>query len=97
MYYKKTMEKQEICLGECEPGCVNQNVYDMLENKECMGDNRWANNGTCVNIQDCMCMSNDGKPVKVSFLVFLLYHFFQSYHKCALCLNERTQLPSIHS
>lgn len=45
---------------KCEHGCVK-----IGKNSTCPKGMFWASEDSCVSLEDCLCRSNDGKPVKV--------------------------------
>ncbi|CAG9772868.1 unnamed protein product [Ceutorhynchus assimilis] len=60
-YYLFVVREQELCSEgtKCESGCV------AAEKKlECPRGHMWLNEHTCVKKHDCMCISENDKPVK---------------------------------
>lgn len=63
MYFISTLrEKGECTKGKsCYPGCVPEN------NKlKCPAGTRYADQNTCVELNDCLCRAPDGNIIKVS-------------------------------
>lgn len=68
LYYGSLLMKNGLCKhssNECEPGCVDKNF------KLCKKGLFWRDQGTCVELSDCTCMSLSGQIVKVISVAFI--------------------------
>lgn len=74
LYYGNLLIKNGLCKhssNDCEPGCIDQSF------KLCKKGLFWRDQGTCVELSDCTCMSHTGLMVKVGFVL-------HSYKKCLI-------------
>ncbi|EFA10333.2 hemocytin [Tribolium castaneum] len=61
LYYAHVIKTSGKCQSgeKCEPGCVRNE-----KNVTCPEGMFWSSEDSCVSLGDCLCRSNDGKPVK---------------------------------
>ncbi|XP_025836285.1 hemocytin [Agrilus planipennis] len=66
MYYKYLMKQNGFCNNyeDCVKGCVSE-----LKPSSCPNGMLWSSNQTCVQKQNCMCVTDQGKPVKPGTVV----------------------------
>lgn len=62
-YYSAVVHKKGHCKGEskCESGCISE-----TKQIECPKGHLWADDQTCVSIDECRCATEIGEPMKVS-------------------------------
>ncbi|XP_017781781.1 PREDICTED: hemocytin [Nicrophorus vespilloides] len=101
LHYSYIVKESGLCKGNtiCESSCVSAN-----KQRTCPTGMVWANNNTCVAIQNCMCTDHDGKPVKPGTVVkesdCMLCQCIDNYYTCdkSTCGDEEeayTILPDV--
>lgn len=64
MYYQYILKQKSICVSEHD--CAGYECAPNNTTLGCHAGQYFANQNTCVNIQDCMCVDYNGNPVKVT-------------------------------
>lgn len=62
MYYSFLVKKRGFCKDgtSCEAGCVSEDKKTV-----CPSNMLWASDHECVSLDECLCVTEDGQPVKV--------------------------------
>ena len=61
-FYERILKKQGVCYSGSEPCIEGCTPYGSAM---CIGKMLWRDNSTCVTVEDCPCISNEGYLVKV--------------------------------
>ncbi|XP_056642321.1 hemocytin [Diorhabda sublineata] len=79
-YYSFLVKKQGLCKGEttCEAGCVSA-----IRDKHCPAGSAWLNENTCVKTSSCLCVTEEGKPMKPGEVI----EYEEACKKCQ-CINN---------
>lgn len=65
-YYEYVLQEKGIC--RTEQDCAGYDCVAENTTAGCPPGQLFANEKTCVNIQDCLCTDYNGNPVKVCVL-----------------------------
>lgn len=62
LYYSHLVHEKGLCRGEskCESGCRSE-----VKQVECPKGHMWLDEQNCVTVDECVCVTEIGEPMKV--------------------------------
>lgn len=86
LHYSYLIHEKGLCRGEnkCESGCISE-----VKQVECPKGYLWLDENTCVSVDECVCVTETGEPMKVCMNSELFFLFNGTIFKIAKKSNGK--------